>query len=125
MERVVGRKVTDHGLATKSEKRRLANLVIKELIARPIFLRSSQALFHADPHAGNLFLTPDQRLAILDWSLVGSLGERERISLVQIALGAVTLDAERILATLAELAERRRTDRAALRSVVQAWLGRI
>jgi ubiquinone biosynthesis protein len=125
MERVVGGKVTEHGLDSRGEKCRLAELVIKELIARPIFLRASKALFHADPHGGNLFLTRDHRLAILDWSLVGSLGERERIAMVQITLGALTLDAERIVAILADLAERQPIDRAALESVVHAWLGRI
>jgi ubiquinone biosynthesis protein len=125
MDRMVGGKVTEHGLKTKREKRRLAELVIKELIARPIFQRASQALFHADPHAGNLFLTSDQRLAILDWSLVGSLGEPERVALVQIVLGAVTLDTQRIVAILADLAERRPIDRLALETVVHAWLARI
>jgi ubiquinone biosynthesis protein len=125
MKRVVGGKVTKHGLGSRVEKHRLADLVIKEMIARPIFLRAGQALFHADPHAGNLFLTTDHRLAILDWSLVGSLGERERISLVQIMLGALTLDAERVVAILADLAKRQPIDRAALQSVVHAWLGRI
>jgi ubiquinone biosynthesis protein len=125
MEQVVGRKVTEHGLDSEVERRRLTRLVLQALIARPIFLRASQALFHADPHAGNLFLTNDHRLAILDWSLVGSLGERERIAMVQITLAALTLDAERINAILAGLAERHQPDRATLESVVYAWLGRI
>jgi ubiquinone biosynthesis protein len=125
MERVVGNKVTEQGLNSEGEKRRLAGLVLEALIAVPIFLRASQALFHADPHAGNLFLTTDRRLAILDWSLVGSLGERERIAMVQILLGALTLDAERIVAILTELAERPPIDRETLEAVVRRWLRRI
>src|SRR5690242_6964794 len=93
MERVWGEKITAHAVDSRSEQRRLADLVLSALIARPIFLRSGQALFHADPHAGNLFLTRDHRLALLDWSLVGSLGERERVTMVQIALGALMLHA--------------------------------
>ena len=80
MERVTGGKVTEHGLVSADEKRRLADLVVEALIARPIFSKDSPALFHADPHAGNLFLTDDHRLALLDWSLVGSLGEPERVA---------------------------------------------
>jgi ubiquinone biosynthesis protein len=125
MERVVGGKVTAHGLDSEWDQRRLAGLVVEALIARPIFSRASQALFHGDPHAGNLFLTRDHRLAVLDWSLVGSLGERERIALVQVLLGAMTYHPEQIVTTLAALAERRRVDRSALESVVHAWLGRI
>ncbi len=89
MERVTGRKVTEHRLGSTSAERRLAELVLDALIARPFFSRASQALFHGDPHPGNLFLTADRRLAILDWSLVGSLGERERAAVVQVALGGL------------------------------------
>jgi ubiquinone biosynthesis protein len=125
MERVLGGKVTEHAPAAWGERRRLAGLVIEALLARPIFSRDPQALFHRDPHAGNLFLTPDGRLAILDWSLVGSLGERERAAVPQILLGALTLDAGRIATTLAGLAEGRALDPTALESVVGSRLGEI
>jgi predicted unusual protein kinase regulating ubiquinone biosynthesis (AarF/ABC1/UbiB family) len=82
-------------------------------------------LFHGDPHAGNLFLTRDDRLAILDWSLVGSLGERERTALVQITLAALTLDGERIIALLEGLCERHQANRPALASVVRSRLALI
>jgi ubiquinone biosynthesis protein len=124
MERVVGKKVTEHSLDSGAERRWLARLVLSALIARPIFQRASQALFHADPHAGNLFLTRDHRLAILDWSLAGSLGERERRAMVQIILGGLTLDAERIVAVVAALAQQT-LDGPALESLVHAWLRRV
>jgi ubiquinone biosynthesis protein len=125
MERVTGGKVTDHALDDERDQQGLADLVIEALIAGPIFSTAGQALFHGDPHAGNLFLTLDNRLGILDWSLVGSLGERERTALMQILLGAMMLDAERIVAHLEGLAERQRVDRAALVSVVRGRLDRI
>jgi hypothetical protein len=31
--------------------------------------------FHGDIHAGNLFITPDNRLAVLDWGIVGRLDQ--------------------------------------------------
>jgi ubiquinone biosynthesis protein len=125
MERVTGGKVTEHGRDSADEKCRLADLVVEALIARPFFAPAGAALFHGDPHAGNLFLTRDRRLAILDWSLAGSLGERERRAVVQITLGAMALDAGRIVTILAGLGERRRADRPALESVVHAWLRRV
>ena len=124
MERVTGWKVTAHRLDAAGERRRLADLLVEALIARPIFTRASPAVFHADPHAGNLFLTDDRRLAVLDWSLVGALGEPERVALVQVLLAALALDGEHILATLEGLAERP-PDRPALRSVVDAGLRRV
>jgi ubiquinone biosynthesis protein len=124
MELVKGGKVTQHGLDPPSDKRRLADLIIEALIARPIFATASPAVFHADPHAGNLFLTEDGRLALLDWSLVGALGEPERVALVQVLLAAMTLDADHVLTTLESLAERP-PDRPALRSVIHAALRRV
>lgn len=124
MERISGCKVTGHGMNCPHQRRRLARLVAHALIAMPVFSRSQQALFHGDPHAGNLFLTEGGRLAILDWSLVGRLGERPRIAIVQIMLGAVTLDSGRIASGLAQLAERQ-VERSALRAVVERGLRRI
>jgi ubiquinone biosynthesis protein len=124
MERVLGEKVTGHGLQSEAEKRQLAGIVVEALVARPVFSMPGKALFHGDPHAGNLLLTTDGRLAVLDWSLVGSLDESEQIAMVQILLGAMTYHPEHIVATLAELA-RRQPDRAALESAVRAALARL
>ena len=87
----------------RDAKRRLARLVAKALIAKPIFSKSDQPLFHGDPHAGNLFLTDDGCLGILDWSLAGTLGVNERIAIVQIVLAAITLDADRIVSALSAI----------------------
>jgi ubiquinone biosynthesis protein len=124
MERVSGSKVTSHRL-DDSGKKRLAGLLARALIAMPVFSRQHEAMFHGDPHAGNLFLTDDGRLAILDWSLVGRLGEAERSAVAQIILGAVTLDTGHIVAVLELLSDRERLDVAALEPVVEGWLKRI
>src|SRR5262249_19253755 len=87
MERVEGHKVTEPGAHAPADRRRLAELIVEALIAGPIWSPAPVATFHADPHAGNLFVTPDRRLAILDWSLTGSLGEAERVAMTQLALG--------------------------------------
>jgi ubiquinone biosynthesis protein len=125
MERVRGEKVTEHGLESASEQDQLARLVVQALIAQPIFNEGASALFHGDPHAGNLFLAQDGRLAILDWSLVGRLRDADHIALVQLVLGALTFDAERIAATLVGLDERQRLDQTALPGIVRNWLCRI
>jgi ubiquinone biosynthesis protein len=124
MERVTGAKVTEHSLRAVNEKRCLADLVVETLIARPIFAKDSPAPFHADPHAGNLFLTDDHRLGLLDWSLVGSLGDLERIALMHVLLAAIALDAQRIVVLLEGLGGRR-VDRPALESVVRERLQRL
>ena len=43
--------------------------------------------FHADPHPGNLLLTPDHRIAILDLGMVGRMNQRMRDQLVHLLAG--------------------------------------
>jgi ubiquinone biosynthesis protein len=125
MERVYGEKVTDHNFQDDGDRRRLAELVVIGLIARPILSAGDDALFHGDPHAGNLVLTREQRLALLDWSLATTLSEARRVAFVQIVLGAVTFDATRIAAALAMLAERPDMDAQGMLPIIQASLGEI
>jgi ubiquinone biosynthesis protein len=95
MERVEGGKVTDAAISG-SRRERLADTLIQALIAKPFWEPEEATPFHADPHAGNLFCTPDERLAILDWTLVGRLDKQQRIDLMQMVLGGITHDASRI-----------------------------
>ena len=122
MERVIGQKVTDCCSDFPVDKTRMARLVIEALIARPIFSTAAQASFHGDPHAGNLFSTNDLRLAILDWSLIGRLGEQERVSIMQILLGAMAFRPEKVITALSGLSKRQSIDQTALRSVVHNWM---
>jgi ubiquinone biosynthesis protein len=45
--------------------------------------------FHADPHPGNVFYLPDNRLAFIDFGMVGRLSSRRREELLQLLLGLV------------------------------------
>ncbi|MBX3427165.1 MAG: phosphotransferase [Pirellulales bacterium] len=125
MQRVFGRKITERLPSETSARRRLARLVAAALVARPIFAPQARAVFHSDPHAGNLMLADDGRLAILDWSLVGELTHGERAAIVQMLLAAAALDETRIADLLASLAERGSFAAAAVRVVVRRWLGKI
>ncbi len=60
--------------------------------------------FHADPHPGNLLVTPDGRICALDWGQVGQLTRRMRHFLAELFEAAATLDAERIVAAASALA---------------------
>jgi len=91
MTRIDGRKVTDPSLAP-DVRYRLAETIIESLLAKPFWSTDPTALFHADPHAGNLFAADDGRLAILDWALVVELSMEQRAAVVQAVIGALTLD---------------------------------
>ncbi len=45
--------------------------------------------FHADPHPGNVFYLSDNRIAFIDFGMVGRLSERRREELLQLMLGLV------------------------------------
>ncbi|MBK8120658.1 MAG: hypothetical protein IPK39_16895 [Sulfuritalea sp.] len=105
MERVDGVKVTESGL-TPAGRRRIAETLAGALLAKPLWSRAETGVvFHADPHAGNLHVTQDGRVAILDWALVAEIDKRQREAAIQIIVGAVTLDVERICRALEELGE--------------------
>jgi ubiquinone biosynthesis protein len=53
--------------------------------------------FHADPHAGNVLVTPDGRLCLLDWGLAGHLTRRLRHAMADFWMAAVEQDPERIV----------------------------
>lgn len=98
MERIEGARVTDVEKDPSAGKlrRRLATTVVESLIADVIFSRSATTIFHADPHAGNLFAMPDGRLALLDWSLAGEVDKRQREHMAEMFLGAIGLSTRRV-----------------------------
>jgi ubiquinone biosynthesis protein len=124
MERLFGNKMLQNGFLEPALREPTARRICRALIAAPIFSSESAALFHADPHAGNLLLTSDGDVGILDWSLAGRLKKRERVDLVQVLLAALALDVERMEAALARLACDR-FDRPTLRRVLQLRLNEL
>ncbi len=124
MERIDGQKVTEPGELDRWDRRRLAELIVEALIAGPIWSPAPRATFHADPHAGNLFATPEGRLAILDWSLTGNLGESERVAMTQLILGGLSLNSGQVRQGLLDLAADRQSqlDHEALNLVIADWL---
>jgi ubiquinone biosynthesis protein len=82
MERVYGGKIEhDNGLDPE-RGRQLAETFFRAYIRQV----TVKGIFHADPHRGNVFLTPDGRLALLDFGLIGRLDEDTRTSLALLLL---------------------------------------
>jgi len=59
--------------------------------------------FHADPHPGNLFFLPDNRIAFVDFGMVGYLSEHRREQFVGLLHAIVNHEEEAVADTLAEL----------------------
>lgn len=61
--------------------------------------------FHADPHPGNVFLTDDHRLALLDLGMVGRLSESVRDRLLRFLLAASEGNSDKAAEQVVELAQ--------------------
>ena len=82
LELIAGRKVASgHGLAPA----RAAELA-REFFRAYIFQVVVEGVYHADPHRGNVLLTDDGRLALLDFGLLGRLDEDTRTALALLLL---------------------------------------
>jgi len=84
LDYVDGEKVgPDHGLASE----RAAELA-QEFFRAYVHQVVVEGVYHADPHPGNVLLTPDGRLALLDFGLLGRLDDdtRRGLSLLLLAM---------------------------------------
>lgn len=124
MSRVFGRKVTEQSAVGRHDSVELARTIGDAMTARPLWSSRPNGVFHADPHAGNLMVTPDGKLAVLDWALAGVLWKHERVLLTQILIGALCLDSSRMIAAI-EALSRNSPRRAALEARVRQSLQRV
>src|SRR5207249_3310844 len=84
MEYIKGKKITSLGPLAKIE---LAGTDLAgELFIAYLKQILVDGFFHADPHPGNVFLTEDGRIALLDLGMVGHLSPRLRENLLQFVL---------------------------------------
>lgn len=64
--------------------------------------------FHADPHPGNVFYLPGNRIAFIDFGMVGRLSPRRRDELLRLLLGLVERKPQAVADVLLEWTDRRR-----------------
>ena len=84
LEYVDGRKIDpDHGLAPELARARAA-----EFFRAYVHQVTVEGVYHADPHRGNVMLTHDGRLVLLDFGLLGRLDDdtRRGLSLLLLAI---------------------------------------
>jgi ubiquinone biosynthesis protein len=83
LERIDGKKVdADHGLTPE----RAANLA-RQFFKAYVKQVTVDGVYHADPHRGNVLLTTDGRLALVDFGLLGRLDDDTRRNLALLLLG--------------------------------------
>jgi ubiquinone biosynthesis protein len=84
MEFVPGKKVTELSPLARMEFDGAA--LAEELFRAYLEQILVSGFFHADPHPGNVFITPDYRVALLDLGMVGRIMPRLQEDLLQLLL---------------------------------------
>lgn len=78
--------------------------------------------FHADPHQGNYFYLPENRIALIDFGLVGRLSPERRDQVVNLLHGTMEREAECVTDVLLEWTDDTGVDRDALQREVDALI---
>lgn len=101
MDRISGRSVTDVGpLGLLDVDRRP---LVEELFSAYLRMILVDGTLHADPHPGNVLLTDDGRLALIDFGMVASVPKRVQEKIVKLLLALSEGDGEEAALVLAEM----------------------
>ncbi|MFT3916089.1 MAG: AarF/ABC1/UbiB kinase family protein [Anaeromyxobacteraceae bacterium] len=93
LERVEGRHLSDvanapDGLDLEAIARNLIEAAFRQLF--------EDGLFHGDPHPGNILVLPGNRIALLDFGLVGRLSRQQQEALVTLIVAVALRDPESV-----------------------------
>lgn len=98
MEFVDGRRITDFPVNDPVTKKLVETLL--ELNFYHIFL---DGVFHADPHPGNILITENQRIAFIDFGVIGKITRDHQDRLLAILIALSLRDADTLARLLVQL----------------------
>lgn len=101
MDYLAGRKLTDIGPLGRLDIDGAA--LVTELFRAYLQMILSDGFFHADPHPGNLLLTPDQRIGLIDLGMVGTVTPQLQDQIVKLLLAISDGDGEGAAGVLAKM----------------------
>jgi len=96
MEYIQGTKLKHMDRDTLGQPAALARQGLKAAIKQIL----EDGFFHADPHPGNIMITNENRLCLLDWGMVGRLSETDRYELIDLMKSLVERDTRALLNAL-------------------------
>ncbi|NLT66110.1 MAG: phosphotransferase [Acidobacteria bacterium] len=106
MTEEAGIKATDLSELPPGTRRTIARRLAEALLVAPLFSPSEEALFHADPHAGNLLYDEARdTLVILDWALTGRLSRSQRRQFSMLLVMLMLRDVEGAASAIRSLGE--------------------
>jgi len=80
-------------------------------------------LFHADPHPGNFFILPGERIAFIDFGMIGRVSEVRRQQIMKLLQALLHNDADGLCTILLEWSDREGDDPGELSGAVEEFLG--
>lgn len=95
MDHMEGIKITDYEELEKQGINR--TLVARQLVQTYVYQILVDGFFHADPHPGNLFVSNDGRLIMVDFGMVGAIQPGLRKDLESMATAAVKRDYRKVV----------------------------
>ena len=95
MEFIKGVKITE------TEKNRA--FYVKQIVESYIKQTMEYGTFHADPHPGNVFVTPGNQLALLDFGIVGHISKELRDNFENVFVALIKGDREMLAESLIDL----------------------
>jgi len=84
--------LTEAGYDLKAIARNGADAFLKQVLVH--------GFFHGDPHPGNLFILPGNIICMLDYGMVGRLGENLKFQLVDLLVAVLQRDADSVISQL-------------------------
>ena len=106
--------VDEAGLDRKLLAKRGAKAVLKMVL--------EDGFFHADPHPGNVFYLPEERIVFIDFGMVGRLSEERRYQVVDLAYGLVERKADLAVDVLLEWTSNSQIDTEILATEIDAFI---
>ncbi|MEO7069155.1 MAG: AarF/UbiB family protein [Nostocoides sp.] len=101
MTRIHGKKVTDVGPLRLIEVD--TGPIVEQLFGCYLRMILDEGVLHADPHPGNLLLTDDNQLALLDLGMVANVPPRLQSKVIKLLLAIGEGDGEEAAVVLAEM----------------------
>jgi ubiquinone biosynthesis protein len=95
MEFIPGKKITEATLVGSDPK-----ILSRKALGAVFTMVFENGFFHADPHPGNVFALPDNRIAFIDLGMVGRLEETMRYRLGELIVAMREREIETIARTL-------------------------
>jgi ubiquinone biosynthesis protein len=102
------------GLDRKLLAERGTNAIIKMIM--------EDGFFHADPHPGNVFYLPGNKLAFIDFGMVGRLTQERREQVVSFLYGMVNHAPEKVVEILEDWSDNIHTDEQVLAVEIEAFV---